>query len=115
MSKHEKKDNALVKNVADKKQVDEAQEQERIIREEELNDLVSIMSTVEGRRFIFRLVNGICHYDADDFNNSGSITFRSLGERNVGRVIKGDCCEASLELYQQAEKENWKFLQNQGE
>lgn len=97
-------------NTASKKQIEKKAEKIKFQRDQELNDILIVLSTVEGRRFYDRIVNKICHYDKDDFNNSGSITFRSLGERNIGRVLKSDACEASLELYQKAEKENWEFL-----
>ena len=111
----EKKESSLVKNTADPKQVRNASKVVKRMREQELNDILSVLSTKEGRRFMYRLVNEICHYDSDDFNNSGSITFRSLGERNIGRIIKGDSIEASHDLWQKSEKENWLFLQTQGE
>ena len=111
----EKKNHSMVKNAADKKQVEKAAKDEKFIREQELFDLSSMLSTKQGRRFLFRLVNDLCHYDKDDFNNSGSITFRSLGERNIGRIVKGGCAEADHEMWQLAEKENWLFLQSKGD
>jgi len=107
-------DKALVRNAADKKQVKSAAEQVKIDREEEIADCLHVMDTEQGRRFIDRIVNKICHYDTTLFNPSGSGMYYEQGERNVGRIIKGDCCEASLELYQKAEKENWKKLQGKG-
>jgi len=100
----------LVKNVADKEQVNNAGNKEVDARERELNDIAMVMSTLEGRRFLYRLVNYLCHYDSDDFNHSGSITYKSLGERNIGRLVKSDCIETSIEQYQLLEKENWDFL-----
>jgi len=104
---------ALVKNTADAKQVKNAGNKEVDARERELNDIAMVMSTREGRRFLFRLVNVLCHYDSDDFNHSGSITYRNLGERNIGRLVKSDCIEASIEQYQLLEKENWEFLKGE--
>lgn len=107
------KKKALVGNAADEEQVKKADKIEKDQRKDELNDLRLIMSTRQGRRFIYRLVNEICHYDTDDAQPSGSFTYKSLGERNVGRIIKSDCCIASIEAYQLSEKENWKFLQGE--
>jgi hypothetical protein len=97
-------------NAADENQVKEADRSQKRQREQQLEDLRTVMKTPEGRRVLFWLINKVCHYDANDFNHSGSITNFSLGERNVGRILKGDACEASYELYQLAERENWKFL-----
>ena len=104
-----KKDKALVKNAADSQQVNNAAKKLKFQRENELKDLLAILETREGRRFLFRMVNVECHYDTNDFNTSGSVTYYSLGERNIGKVIKNDCIEASLELWQLAEKENWEY------
>lgn len=104
---------SLVKNVSDAQQIHNANKKEKLRREKELNDLNFVMSSVEGRRLLDRIINKLCHYDSDDFNNSGSITFRNLGERNIGRILKSDCCESSHELYQLLEKENWEFLKGE--
>lgn len=106
---------SLVKNTADKEQVNGAAKTEKFERKKELFDLATILATQQGRRFLYRMVNDLCHYDVDDFNHSGSITNYSLGERNIGRIIKSDCAEADYEMWQLAEKENWLFLKNKGE
>jgi len=111
----EKKNGSLVRNAADKKQVENAGKTEKRKREQELNDIASILSTRGGRRHMYRMVNEVCHYDADDFNHSGSITNYSLGERAVGKVVKVDCIEADFEMWHLAEKENWSFLQPKGD
>ena len=108
------KKKSLVRNAADPEQVKKAAKKEERERFEELNDLRVVMNSREGRRFLFRLINRICHYDTNDFNNSGSITYHSLGERNIGRVVKSDAIEASYEAFQLMERENWDFL-NKGE
>ncbi len=100
----------FVKNVADKKQVKEGSKKEIQKRRKELDDIYNVMSTSPGRRLIYRIINELCHYDADDAMPSGSFTYKSLGERNIGRVLKSDCMEASIELYQKSEQENWDFL-----
>lgn len=110
-----KKNYSLVKNAADEKQVERARKTQKLKREQHLHDLFVILSTREGRRVLFWIVNGLCHYDADDFNNSGSVTYYNLGERNIGRNLKSDCIEASYELWQLAERENWEFLKTQGD
>ena len=104
------KKDALVGNAADPEQVRKAASKEDRKRHDELNDLRVVLNSKEGRRFLFRLVNELCHYDTNDFNNSGSLTYFNLGERNIGRVVKSDAIEASLEAFQLMEKENWSYL-----
>lgn len=104
---------ALVGNAADEKQVKRASNKEQIKRENELLDIKSVLSTFQGRRLLYRIINNLCHYDTDEFNHTASITFKNLGEHNIGRTLKSDCCEASLSLYQQAERENWEFIKGE--
>ena len=101
--------NDAVKNAADAGQVKKAGETDKSIRLQELNDIRSIMNTPQGRRFINRLIHDICHYHADDFNHSGSITFKSLGERNIGRLVLSDVYEATPEAWLLTLKENMNF------
>ena len=104
---------SMVKNAADPRQVKDGADKETRLRERELEDVEVVMSTVNGRRFMWRLINGICHYDFNDAQPSGSLTYFSLGERNVGRVVKSDAYEASHEKYQLMERENWALLKGE--
>jgi len=99
---------AFVKNAADKEQVRSAGRKEREKRRQELADLRDLMALPAGRRFIWRLINEICHCDAISAVTSGSITYMNEGERNVGRLVKGDVFEAAHEAYQQMEREYMK-------
>ena len=108
----EKKD-SVVKNLSDPKQVKEGAKTDKARRSRELTDLYNTLLTVSGRRLMFRIVNEICHYDSDSAAPSGSWTYYNLGEQNIGRQIKSDCIEASIELWQKAEQENWEFLKKE--
>ena len=98
----------LVKNVADEGQVKEASNRAKIGRDMELDDLRVVLSTDNGRRFIWRLINEVCHYDTLSAEHSGSMTYMREGERNVGRIVKADCYDAAFETYQLMEKEYMK-------
>jgi len=102
---------STVKNAADPRQVEDGAQREKRLRERELEDISSVMNTAQGRRFIWRLINVLCHYDSNDAQPSGSLTYFSLGERNVGRVVKSDAYESSHESFQLMERENWALLQ----
>lgn len=101
---------SVVKNAADPKQVKDGADKETRGRERELEDIEVVMSTIQGRRFMWRLINGLCHYDRNDAQPSGSLTYFSLGEREVGRIVKSDVYEASVEKFQLMERENWALL-----
>lgn len=94
-----------MRNTADVKQVKNAERKAKEERKQELSDIRVIMSTPEGRRFFYRLINVIGHYDALSAHNSGSMTFMLEGERNIARVVKGDIYEAAFTEWQLMEKE----------
>lgn len=96
---------SLVKNAADPQQIKEAEAKTKWNRETELTDIKFLLSIPQGRRFVWRLINMICHYDAISAHNSGSMTYLLEGERSVGKIIKADCYEADLEMYHVMEKE----------
>lgn len=77
---------------------------------QELADVQSVMSTDAGARFIYRLINDICAYDRLLAQNSGSMTYFDLGERNIGRIIKGEVYRVALERYQAIEREAMKEI-----
>lgn len=82
---------------------------------QELADVKAVMSTDAGARFIYRLINDICAYDRILAQNSGSMTYFDLGERNIGRIIKGEVYRVALERYQAIEREAMKEIgRNEG-
>lgn len=73
-------------------------------RIQEIADLKEVMSTDAGARFIYRLINDVCAYDRILAQNSGSMTYFDLGERNIGRIIKGEVYRVAIERYQAIER-----------
>lgn len=95
----------LVKNAADKEQVESAERKERYGRKVQLADLRQILATDYGRRFIWRYLEE-CHVFGSVFNNSGSITYFNEGRRDVGRVLLADVTEANDEALIQMMRES---------
>ena len=102
------KHKAYVQNSADEYQVKEASKREKERFNQEIADIKAVMSMPEGRRFVWRLINDICHIDATSANHSGSITYMLEGERNIGRLVKADVCKAALKEWQEMERQYWK-------
>ncbi len=87
----------LVKNVADVKQVKNAENRILNGRDREMNDLRSVLSTREGRRFIWRYL-GICGLMSETFTgNSG--TFHAEGKRSIGVMLNREIAEADADAY----------------
>lgn len=86
----------LVKNSADPKQVKEAKQEEKFSRENELNDLVTVLNTIEGRRVLWRLM---CHCGvfSSIFEQSSKIYYNS-GCQDVGHFIMSEITEADQEF-----------------
>lgn len=95
-----------VKNAADGRQVKVAKKNDKLVRNQELKDLKAVMSTPEGRRVMFRIVNDIAHIDTLSAVNSGSLTYLNEGERNVGRILKADIWHAAFDEWQEMEREH---------
>ena len=88
---------AQVKNAADESDVNKAREKEKFGRERELSDIQHILSTAQGRRFLWRYLE-TCGIYRSSFTGS-SETFYLEGQRNIGLKLLADITEASPESY----------------
>lgn len=96
---------ALVGNAADEKQVKEAGEKVKRGRERELNDLRSILSTVQGRRFVWRFLE-VCGINKCSFADDPHKTSFLEGQRNVGLRLQADIMDAEPNAYVTMMKES---------
>lgn len=94
----------LVQNSADPKQVKNAKEKERFSREVELNDLVTVLNTAEGRRVLWRIM-AHCGVFSSIFEQSSKIYYNS-GAQDVGHFIMSEITEADQEFLFVMMKEN---------
>lgn len=62
------------------------EQMEELEKEGFVNDLEVIMSTFNGRRFIYRLIHEICQADGACFTGNSWTNF-NLGKREVGRLV----------------------------
>lgn len=84
-------------NAADPKQVKNSKERAELLREQELRDFGVIVSTREGRRYVWNLLKR-CHIFTTSWEPSAKIHFNE-GERNVGLRILTDINEANPAAY----------------
>ena len=94
----------LVQNAADRKQVTDAKEKERGKREQDLNDLITVLNTKEGRRVLWRLLEH-CGVFSSVFDPSARI-YRNSGKQDVGHFIMSEISEADQEFLFVMMKEN---------
>lgn len=88
---------ALVGNAADAQQVKEAGRKDRERRKRELEDLKSVLTSLEGRRFIWRLL-GHCKVFESIWHPSAQI-HHSAGKQDVGHFIMAEVVEADQEAF----------------
>jgi len=79
-------------NAADEDLVEERKSQEEIEREEELNDIKSILKTKAGVRFFKRFFDNAYMFQTSFTGNSS--TFFNEGRRDLALLFFGDVCES---------------------
>jgi hypothetical protein len=95
---------AVVTNAADQQQVGNAKEKELRGRDRELNDLLSVMNTREGRRYVWRLL-AHCKVFGSVWHGSALIHYNS-GMQDVGHYILADINDLNPDLLVLMIKEN---------
>lgn len=88
---------SFVQNAADPQQVKEAAQKVKYGREQELNDVRSILATREGLRFMWRYLSE-CGIFKTSMTGS-SQTFFLEGRRDIGLRLLTDVNEADPEAY----------------
>lgn len=81
-----------------------AAEEERLRREREANDLRWVLSTKQGRRFMWRLLSEAGVYRLSFNTNAATMAFNE-GARNIGLGLVTSITEACPDLYAQMRAE----------
>jgi hypothetical protein len=84
-------------NAADEDQVKTRKRKDERERDRELADMRQVMSSVEGRRFVWRLLERAGVFRTSFTGNS--TTFFNEGMRNMGLMVLGDVHEAAADAY----------------
>lgn len=102
----------LQRNAADPAQVKLAGRKQKETAVLNRAALVAVMSTPEGRRFLWNLLE-LTGPDRTVYDHSGSTMYFNEGRRNVGLEVKALMLEADEQLYQQMEREMRAFARRQ--
>lgn len=97
---------ALVRNASSKKQVKDAVRKEKFNRESELEDIKEVLKSVNGRRFIWRILSK-CKTFESIWQPSAMIHYNS-GMQDLGHFIMAEITDADAELLFLMMKENKK-------
>lgn len=93
-----------VKNAADPDQVKDAAARDKRVRDRELNDLRGVLSSREGRRLMWRIMEK-CRSFESIFEASAKIYYNS-GRQDVGHYLMAEIAEADEEKLFLMMKEN---------
>lgn len=96
---------AFVQNAADGEQVKGARLKEKHKNEREDLDMVEVLSTKPGRRFVWRYL-GRCGIFKSSYSHSGSEVYFNEGRRDIGLSLLGDIMRSSPSSYLTMMKEN---------
>lgn len=99
-------------NAADEENVRTRKRKDESIRDRELADLKLVMDSLEGRRFVWRLLDKAGVFRTSFTGNS--TTFFNEGMRNMGLVVLADVHEACAEQYIQMMTEAKKDTESNG-
>ena len=83
---------SLVKNAADPQQVRAATQKERFRRKDELDDVRFLLSTSQGRRFLWRLLDH-CRVFASIYETSAVIHYNA-GQQDIGHFLMAEIVAA---------------------
>ena len=98
-------------NAADPKQVNEARKKAARSKKEELDFTAAIMSTPQGRRWMFDLLNTCKTFTNPVVAGDPYYTYHNIGEQNIGKKLLqdvNDSAPAEYVLMMKEAKENKK-------
>lgn len=87
----------LVKNASNEDQINSAKTKVKLGRDRELDDLRFILSTDQGRRFVWKMLSR-CGVFKISFTGS-SQTFFNEGERSIGLYLLNEVMDADPDSY----------------
>lgn len=94
----------FVTDAADKRQIKNAEQREKLLRDQELSDLAMVASTIQGRRFLWRLIER-CKVFETIWENSARIHYNA-GQQDLGHFLMSEIVNTKQEIFFQMMKEN---------
>lgn len=87
----------IVTNAANEGQVNQAESKVKFERNQQLDDIRTVISTVQGRRFLWRLL-GFCKTFETVWENSARIHYNA-GKQDVGHYLLAEINDAGQEAF----------------
>jgi hypothetical protein len=93
-----------MKNAANKKEVEQANREEKFSYKQQLADIRLILESEQGRRFLWKYLSKCGVFKSSFTGNSQ--TFFLEGQRNIGLQLMEDIMAADADAYVKMAKEN---------
>lgn len=93
-----------VRNAADSKQIKKAKKSSEINREEELSDIKKVLTTSEGKRFVWRVLER-CKTFSSVWESSARIHYNA-GQQDIGHFLMSEIVQADESLLFEMMKDN---------
>lgn len=94
-------------SLTNKKSIEEEEKLLYIQRSQELNDIKTVLSTISGRRFLWKIMSKARTFASVFSENSNVMSYRS-GKQDLGRFVMAEITEADENLLLKMMKENMK-------
>lgn len=94
-------------NLSDEKQVKKAEQKEKDLRKQELNDIRTVLSNASGRRLIWRLMSR-CNSFGSVYSKDASHMSYLSGQQDLGHFLMSEIVEADENLLLKMMKDNSK-------
>ena len=91
-------DRALVRNAADKKQIEKAGKQQRLERQRELDYVRAVVATPAGRAFMWNLL-AYCRTFSSVFDPEATSMAFKTGRQDVGHFVMAEISEADPDKF----------------
>lgn len=95
----------MSRNISDPEQVKKSELKEKDKRKQELNDLRTLLSSVSGRRFVWRVLEE-CNTFGSVYSKDHSVTSYLSGKQDLGHFLMSEIISADPNLMIRLMKDN---------
>lgn len=97
----------MSKAIASKGEVKKAEQREKELRKQQLNDIRTVMSNASGRRFMWRVLERCSTFNSVYNKESSTMAYLS-GQQDLGHFLMAEIVEADENLLLKIMKDNQK-------
>ncbi len=103
----------LVRDASSKSEIKDADRKIERLNERRADDLKTILSTIEGRRWMWNFL-GACNLFQSPWADSGSKLAKNVGKQEIAQDLMNEIIAADSDLYLTMQREAYKELKENG-